>query len=716
MSLLPAAWNLVATGNTEARSLDTQEARKALAVLADPAAGIELRALPSARFRICRGNDLDAQLAAAAELADEAIYFALNPIPANLDHRTRVNDPLRRRWLLIDLDRTKTEATKELSASNAEKEAVRLVAYQMDSHLKGLGWPSPLLIDSGNGWHLLFRVDLPNDDASHDLLHGVLKTLAAQFNTDEVDVDVKCHNASRISKLPGCWARKGPDLPDRPHRPCRLVWLPQEVQPVPVELLTALVGSSETVVDTVIPSPWIVTAVNESSSAYGRAALEREAGRVSMAPAGERNDQLFKSTASLAELVAGGVLGQQEVESAMRLAAERCGLSAKEITATLRSAFEKGSKQPRGVPDKTEGPNKTAQAAEEDDGWTLTFDDEVIADGTLADLASSNNHKSGKRVYDLLTLKAMLAREYPEPNWVVPGLLSEGLNILAGKPKQGKSMLAMNLALTVAGGGKALKQIRVAPGDVLYLSLEDKQRRVQSRARKMAQALGSDGLERITIATTWPRQDAGGLKLLEHWFKRVERPTLVVIDVWSIFRPSMSNRGSAYDQDYRHMNDVKQIMDKHSCNVLVLTHCRKGGAEDALEEVSGTMGLTGVADGVVVLSRSRNDNEAKIFVTGRDVQDQELALRFDPETLTWESLGGAEEHVQGKLQVAILAFLKSFAGATVSVKDICEHVNVENDSTVRKVLHRLREKGFVRKSGQGWAHPGETPDSDSASF
>ena len=63
--------------------------------------------------------------------------------------------------------------------------------------------------------------------------------------------------------------------------------------------------------------------------------------------------------------------------------------------------------------------------------------------------------------------------------------------------------------------------------------------------------------------------------------------------------------------------------------MLILHHCRKGASEDVLEEVSGTMGLTGVADGILVLNRSRNDNDAKVFVTGRDVSEQEL-VRADP--------------------------------------------------------------------------------------
>lgn len=247
--------------------------------------------------------------------------------------------------------------------------------------------------------------------------------------------------------------------------------------------------------------------------------------------------------------------------------------------------------------------------------------------------------------------------------------------------------------------------IQTVPGDVLYLSLEDKERRVQYRARKMANGLDVSISRRLTVATAFPSQGHGGLQLIDLWAKRSERPILVIVDVWSKFKPMYNPKGSQYEQDYRQLSALKDFLGERSCSVLVIMHCRKGGADDVLEEISGTMGLSGVADGIIVLARVRQSNDAQIFITGRDVEDHELALRFDPETLVWKSLGSAEEFMTGELQIKIVEYLKSRREEKVFVAAIAEAIASTGDS-VRRVLHRLREKGIVRQEGFAWVYPG----------
>jgi hypothetical protein len=103
-----------------------------------------------------------------------------------------------------------------------------------------MGWPAPILGDSGNGAHLLWRIDLPNDADSRLLVEDCLRALAEMFGDDKVDVDVKNSNAARIWKLYGTCARKGNNTKDRPWRVSRLVEVPQEIEVVPKELMLAL--------------------------------------------------------------------------------------------------------------------------------------------------------------------------------------------------------------------------------------------------------------------------------------------------------------------------------------------------------------------------------------------------------------------------------------------------------------------------------------------
>lgn len=194
-----------------------------------------------------------------------AIYVTLNPTLPALHARahnrlkpyakttTSDSEIARRHWLLVDVDPARPS---EIGSSDAEKAAAREVLDAVAFGLLAEGWPDPVIADSGNGWHLLYRIDLPNDDASRDLLRAVLQALAARYDRKPVDksrgqyqtadgqhaaeVDLTVYNAARISKLYGTMTRKGDHTPDRPHRRSALVSVPNTLTPVTLEQLQAI--------------------------------------------------------------------------------------------------------------------------------------------------------------------------------------------------------------------------------------------------------------------------------------------------------------------------------------------------------------------------------------------------------------------------------------------------------------------------------------------
>jgi hypothetical protein len=332
---------------------DLVEVRRALAVLADPSSGCELRGLPSGRSRVLSGGDLDGLAAAAGELSDDrGVYYCLNPVPPDLGRAARVGDVLRRRWLLLDIDPVKPADHLDSSATPDEHEAARGVALKVMDHLSGLGWPAPVLVDSGNGWHLLYRIDLPADSDSQVLLRRFLAVLAQAFDDPAAGrIDRAVHNASRIAKLPGTWARKGADTPERPHRLCRLVFAPESPSIAGADLIEAVASSRDS-----RPPPatspgsgsLVVTAHDAGPEAYARAALERECGRMALTPPGGRNDQLFKSAAALGNFVGPGLLDGEAITGALTTAAHVAGCDnpAKDSD-TIRRGLEAGRLTPR---------------------------------------------------------------------------------------------------------------------------------------------------------------------------------------------------------------------------------------------------------------------------------------------------------------------------------------------------------------------------------
>jgi len=172
------------------------------------------------------------QAYAAAELATtfdktaKGVYVVMNDIdPAKFIDRemltiqysdlTKDSDIIRRRWILIDFD---PKRSSNVSSTDSEKTAAFDLRNTVHEYLQQHAFPAGCFADSGNGCHLLFRVDLPNDETTQALVKSLLSALAAKFDTDAVSIDVSVHNASRITKLYGTTARKGEITEDRPHR------------------------------------------------------------------------------------------------------------------------------------------------------------------------------------------------------------------------------------------------------------------------------------------------------------------------------------------------------------------------------------------------------------------------------------------------------------------------------------------------------------------
>ncbi|MEN6341386.1 MAG: hypothetical protein ABFC89_02385, partial [Methanospirillum sp.] len=234
---------------------------EALDLLLEPGAVAELRVIGT-DGRIASGYfDDPALLAEKAEALDAAgefsgCYVTLNPVhPALLARRanrvkTRLGpkdattadaDILRRRWLPIDIDPARPSG---VSSTADEHAAACETARAIRDALAAAGWPAPIIADSGNGGHLLYRVDLPNDDESAALVKAVLAALDRRFSTERAKVDIANFNAARIWKCYGTVGRKGDSTRDRPHRRSAIVARPFALEVVPAALLVALVASA----------------------------------------------------------------------------------------------------------------------------------------------------------------------------------------------------------------------------------------------------------------------------------------------------------------------------------------------------------------------------------------------------------------------------------------------------------------------------------------
>jgi hypothetical protein len=231
---------------SDGKAADLEVIQRAIAVLHEPGQIVELR-VPG-KFGVISGyyDDHGKLATAVKQLSDEGehvgVYCTLNCCHEALVARRAKNqlhydvktttsdaDIIRRRWLLFDFD---PKRPKGESATTEEKIAAKAVMLNVAKTLRKESWPSPVCARSGNGYHLLYRVDEPNDAETAALFKNCLDAIAANFPTDAVHIDTGVYNASRITKAYGSLAAKGANTTERPHRFSQILFVPKSVRVV----------------------------------------------------------------------------------------------------------------------------------------------------------------------------------------------------------------------------------------------------------------------------------------------------------------------------------------------------------------------------------------------------------------------------------------------------------------------------------------------------
>jgi hypothetical protein len=301
---------------------------------------------------------------------------------------------------------------------------------------------------------------------------------------------------------------------------------------------------------------------------------------------------------------------------------------------------------------------------------------------------------------------------FPPLVFAVFGILAEGFSLFVGPPKIGKSWTLLDWLLAVAAGGSALGYIDIAePRHVLYLALEDSDRRLQDRAQKLLGDLSIPGTFHYLT-----RVEPGRiLETVRAWLERFSRPgSLVAIDTLGKVMPPAMSGESQYQRDYRIGAALKRVVDDFpGVSLVVAHHDRKAGSDDFVDSVSGTHGLAGSADSILVLVRNRNETNGVLRVTGRDVTEAEYALRV-VDGFRWQldgtNLEDAARNATERRAVEgladrtrdVLQFVQSNNG--VSPKQVAEALGLDG-GTIRQYLSRLLQSGRIAKSGRGTYTP-----------
>jgi hypothetical protein len=316
--------------------------------------------------------------------------------------------------------------------------------------------------------------------------------------------------------------------------------------------------------------------------------------------------------------------------------------------------------------------------------------------------------KDGWRAH-VFTAAELKARKFEPIKYLIPMLIPEGLTMLAGKPKLGKSWMVLDIALAVAAGRYALGDFKLEEGDVLYAALEDNDRRLRSRIERTLTQNEMTWPERLTLATSWRRLDAGGVADAQEWAASVKRPRLIIFDTLAGVRPDRNNKDNMYEGDYRALRELQAWAGKTGICIVVLHHTRKMESEDPVDSVSGTLGLTGCVDTIVVLARTGKGTT--LYIRGRDVSEQEKAVAFNKSNCRWTVLGEAEEVYRTDTRQKILTLLDdvSLVSEPLGPQEIARQTDT-NEDLVNTTLRRMVGDAEILRVSRGRYISAKRPD------
>lgn len=285
----------------------------------------------------------------------------------------------------------------------------------------------------------------------------------------------------------------------------------------------------------------------------------------------------------------------------------------------------------------------------------------------------------------------LLTAEFPPPVVVIPGLVNEGLNLLGGRPKLGKSWLALQMVQSVASGGMMFGH-RIMQGHVIYLALEDSDRRLQKRMK--SQSYQATGKAEIDIV--WPTLADGGLVQLREAIERTNA-RLVIIDTLSKFLGGKIDQMSVGEVTDA-LGELQQMALIYQVAMLVLDHHRKPytAERDPVADLLGSTAKGGIADNIMGLYRERGQPEATLMSVGRDEEDADLAIKFDKLTMCWQYVGKASEVENDSVKGQVLAILRDEYEGKSTIQELARRLG-KKESNIAAVLAELVTECKVKK-------------------
>ena len=310
-----------------------------------------------------------------------------------------------------------------------------------------------------------------------------------------------------------------------------------------------------------------------------------------------------------------------------------------------------------------------------------------------------------RKTFNSIDGDTLLDLDLPATKFVIKDLLPQGLAIIGGSPKVGKSWLMLDWCVRIAKGEK-IWNFPVTQGTTLYVSLEDTASRLQERLLSV-----TDEAPNVFFTTFSFKIGEGLEEQIKNFVAEHPDTVLIVIDTFQMIR----NTGSevSYASDYNEVEVIKKLAEELKITILLVHHLRKQGDRDPFNMLSGTNGLAGGVDTMFVLDKSKRcSTNATLYCSGRDIEDREIELSFDKDSCTWNSVSDSSDNPEMLLPddiYQLIEFMKDISFFSGSNADFVERYNqftgreIKANSLKRMMNHwktELNESGVIFRSRQ----------------
>ena len=295
---------------------------------------------------------------------------------------------------------------------------------------------------------------------------------------------------------------------------------------------------------------------------------------------------------------------------------------------------------------------------------------------------------------DLVTAKDIQSKEIPPINWAIENLIPEGLTLLTGRPKAGKSFMAFDMALAITQGEKFLNKFPTVKGKVLYIPFEDNERRIQNRLNDLLQ--GGEAPPDLLFPSElfFPKIDQEGVDVLEEILQQTKDLRLIIIDTFgAAISDGFNNLGLNFKDDYGFMSKFQKLALEFQVGILLIHHTRKLTSENVFDEVVGSTGVTASPDTLLMLRKT--SDRVQFHITGRDIKESIYEVSFDSDCFKWEILSEDFLFAYTADRQQIIDLFESDPTKELQIKDIAE-LTGKTRAAISQIIRKMKQSGEIQ--------------------